>query len=164
MQKDAKAKMLSGCVRTTCREAEDWGWQDGARGDERLASMLCLWGGEQRDFRGGPRLSTCRMGTASSRLKLMEQPRSMPSSSAVFFLLSYQKTQDLVGPTAPDSEARWAETLGRSGAQSLEPSVRWDIHPEVTIARGSEWHDTVCRWEGSFPDLERHPRGNQPWL
>lgn len=23
MQKDAKAKMLSGCVRTTCREAED---------------------------------------------------------------------------------------------------------------------------------------------
>ena len=75
-----------------------------------------------------------------------------------------KKTQDLVGPTAPDSEARWAETLGRSGAQSLEPSVRWDIHPEVTIARGSEWHDTVCRWEGSFPDLERHPRGNQPWL
>ena len=81
----------------------------------------------------------------------------------------YKKTQDLVGPTAPDFEARWAETLGILSWEigAVRGTVPWaqcpwgDYRSRLWVA----WHQWCVVGRAHSPkDLERHPRGNQPWL
>ena len=138
MQKDAKAKMFSGCVRTTCRrEASIYALPVRRRAKRlqrrteivHLSTGYCFVAIETR--------GAAALYAQQFRLFLFI-PRLFFSS----FLPKKRRTlwdqQHLT--LKPDEPKPWESfhgKLGRSGAQSLEPSV-----PEVTIARGSEWHDT----------------------